>query len=130
MFRAKRGEVGPPLLMRYGATKGHFCLWKSSEMRCGIEPKASKSVVEITALKGLPQIVRCGIAMERRAAVSADELEICTGRRDLRCRSVCDAKFLKHPEEWIREGLARVVRIGDVDAVPSVTILRPCAAVD
>jgi hypothetical protein len=84
MLGAKRGEVGPPLLMTYWATKGYFPFWESFEMGCGIEPKASKSIVEITVLKRLPQIVRFGVAMERRAAVSADELEICSSGRDLR----------------------------------------------
>src|SRR5215831_15663460 len=106
MFGAKRGEVRPPpLRITQGASKGHFPFRESFEMGCGIEPKASKSIVEITALKRLPQIVRFGLAMERHAAVSADKLEICTSRRDLRwIRAVCAAKFLKHPKEWIREG--------------------------
>ena len=85
--------------MTYRTAKGRFSFQESVEMGCGIEPEAPKSVVEITVLKRLPQIVRFGVAMECRAALSADELEICASGCVLRrIRSVCEAKFLKHSE--------------------------------
>ena len=100
-------------------------------MRRRLKSKTSKTAVEVTALEWFSEVVRLGLTMELAAAAPADHFKVRPGRRDFRgVKSAGSIHFFENSKHWVCQRLSGLVRIGNVHAVPTITVLGPRAPVD
>ena len=130
MLQVEGSKKRPFVDAGYRAAKSQLAFAVSLEMGYRYKAEAPESFVQVAALKRLTQVITFDLTMKLSASLSTSHIK--GGARETICRQVkrsIDLKLLQTSKAGIYQGLSRFKRVSHVDAIKSIAVLCPRAAV-